>query len=200
MKNIADYETAHFSYDPLTGFITHTRLGRTYTEANHSAGYIVIGLLHKTTNKQSSMKAHRLAWYLHYGTEPALIDHQDGNRINNKISNLISTTTKGNMQNLKRYKNATYLPCVKKTHGGKFEAQTSSIRTGTQLYFGTYHTELDAHYTATYYKQVHYALYNGNDLTDINGLPHPYFTGQLATIMQSINDTSGNPALNYMHK
>lgn len=46
-------------------------------------GYIVISIGYKR------YKAHRLAWYLHYGRWPKFqIDHIDRNKQNNKINNL----------------------------------------------------------------------------------------------------------------
>ena len=199
MKNIADYDLTNLSYDSITGFITNTKTKKVYT-TNHPTGYIQIGLQHKTTKKQTIMRAHRIAYYLHHGFEPDVIDHANGVKDDNRIVNLVSTTQKGNLQNLRRYKNSTYLVGVMKLSSGNFTAQGQSIRTGNRTNFGTYHTELSAHYVYTFYKQTHYALYNGNDLTDINGLTHPYFTGQLANIVATITDTSGKPALIHMNK
>lgn len=49
--------------------------------------------------------AHRVAWALHYGEWPSLdIDHQDGDRSNNRISNLRLVTHQQNMQNKKIYR------------------------------------------------------------------------------------------------
>lgn len=146
------------------------------------------------------MSAHRIAYFLHHGSEPVIIDHANGQRDDNRIVNLTSTTSKGNNQNLRRYKNSTYLVGAKREPSGNFMARGYSIRTGDLTTFGAYHTELSAHYVSTFYKQTHYALYNGNDLTDINGSPHPYHTGQLANIVSTITDTKGNSALNYMSR
>lgn len=199
MKLISDYDTSTLSYDPVTGFITNTKTGTVYVK-NHSTGYIQIGVRHKTTNKPTPLWAHRVAYYLHYGSEPEVIDHANTIRDDNRITNLISTMHKGNNQNKTRYKNSTYLVGAVKTRNSNFEAQGRSIRTGNKTNFGTYHSEIDAHFVGVYYKQTHYALYNGNDLTDINGLPHPYFQGTLPSIVATITDTKGNSALNYMSK
>ena len=50
-------------------------------------------------------KAHRLAWLMEYGQMPPDdIDHIDGNRSNNAISNLRLATRAENMQNLSKPK------------------------------------------------------------------------------------------------
>lgn len=46
--------------------------------------------------------ASRLAWFYVHGEWPEIIDHEDGNKLNNAISNLRNTTRQGNQQNLKR--------------------------------------------------------------------------------------------------
>lgn len=63
---------------------------------------------------------HRLAWYYHYGTEPiGIIDHIDGDKTNNKISNLRPSTYSLNSQNLKGPKknNSTGFLGVSFEHG-----------------------------------------------------------------------------------
>lgn len=198
---IADFDLSNLSYDPLTGLITNTKTKKVYDKSNDGInGYINIRLRNLITNKLDNLKVHRIAYYIYHGAEPNHIDHQNGNRIDNRIVNLISCTNATNMQNKKRYKNNTYLPCVVKKSNGNFQARGYSVRIGGKISYGTYATELDAHYTATFYKSIHYANYKGADLPDINGLPHPYFTGTLPNIVSAIYDTSGNSALTHMSK
>lgn len=46
------------------------------------------------------MTAHRVAWSLmHGGDEPDMIDHIDGNKLNNRISNLRAATRGDNLAN-----------------------------------------------------------------------------------------------------
>lgn len=47
-------------------------------------------------------KAHRIIWFLHYGSFPSqYIDHLDGNKLNNKIDNLRDVTIQENAKNTK---------------------------------------------------------------------------------------------------
>ena len=59
-------------------------------------GYLVIGI------DQKRYQAHRLAWlYMHGVMPPDLIDHIDGDRLNNRIANLRLATMSENLQNRK---------------------------------------------------------------------------------------------------
>ncbi len=59
-------------------------------------GYILI-----TINRKKYL-AHRLAWFMEYREFPnGQIDHINGNRIDNRISNLRVVTTSENQQNLR---------------------------------------------------------------------------------------------------
>lgn len=44
---------------------------------------------------------HRLVWMMHYGEPPEMIDHIDGDPLNNRIENLRPVTTSDNMRNSK---------------------------------------------------------------------------------------------------
>lgn len=81
--------SSYFSYDPLTGIVTwkckngKMRPGDIAGYKSLKDGYIRIGF------KGKKYLAHRLAWFLYYDIWPTLlIDHIDGNRSNNCISNL----------------------------------------------------------------------------------------------------------------
>jgi len=91
-------------YDPSTGMFSH-RIARgrykhikpgTIVGSRHSEGYIVIDVDRKT------YFAHRLAWLYLHGEHPSEdIDHVNGDRADNRASNIRAATRSENMQNLR---------------------------------------------------------------------------------------------------
>ena len=107
---------------------------------NHTHGYIEIGL------DGVSYRAHHLAWLFVYGEIPdLLIDHIDGNRANNRISNLRLATQAQNLQNLRksRGKYTILLGVTYHKQAGKWLAQ---IRVnGRNKSLGLFDSAEDAH-------------------------------------------------------
>lgn len=128
----------HLSYNPASGLFTRvyskTRKDLVGKIAGAKAvnGYIVIRL------KNKDLLAHRLAWIFTYGEIPdgIFIDHIDGDRSNNAISNLRLCTNNENMQNIKKSHkdNSTGLLGVTK-HGNGFLAQISLMGKKTSRWF-----------------------------------------------------------------
>lgn len=80
------------------------------TSVRKHSGYCYGKLNSKRHGKIFQLKAHRIAWALHYGEWPdpeSYIDHIDGDRSNNKIENLREVTPHENAKNKKRPKNNT---------------------------------------------------------------------------------------------
>ena len=99
-----------------------------------SNGYLSVTVLGKR------YLAHRLAWELSYGTPaPALIDHVNGDKLDNKISNLRELGKSGNAQNQKKAmaNNALGVLGVCK-HKGKFQASIEVD--GKSKYLGLFTT------------------------------------------------------------
>jgi hypothetical protein len=99
----------YLQYDPETGVIiwikpTSTKIKNGQVAGSKDAyGYLVIHVQGK------NYKAHRLAWYLHYGKWPTnQIDHINGIRADNKISNLRNVTNQQNQLNRKGHRDKTY--------------------------------------------------------------------------------------------
>ena len=80
-----------FAYDPGTGIVSN-RIDRGIAKAGNPAGTIKKGYLY-ISYKGNDWAAHRIAWALHHGADPGtdvLIDHDDRNRSNNRINNLVA--------------------------------------------------------------------------------------------------------------
>ena len=93
-------------YDYKTGVFSRWIEGKKeYKEAGsiNPKGYRMISVTIDGIKK--TLKAHRIAWYYYYGELPNLIDHIDGDKLNNSIFNLRSCTNQQNQQNKGIFKN-----------------------------------------------------------------------------------------------
>lgn len=133
-------------YDPLTG-IFHWRVSPAkQIKAGYQAGYlnsngyITIRLIGKTH------KAHRLAWLYIYGVWPNIIDHINGEKSDNRLSNLRDGSQQENCQNERQARSTNRIGLLgvslhKKT--GKFKAQIAAL--GVNHYLGLFLTPQEAH-------------------------------------------------------
>jgi hypothetical protein len=134
-------------YEPGTGkffwLVARPRKTRAGDPAGHlnKAGYIEIRYNHIT------YQAHRIAWYLHTGEDPAAlqIDHVNGDPADNRIANLRPATPAQNAKNIRKRKGTTskYKGVTWRQKIGKWETQIKID--GKSMYLGCYADELDAH-------------------------------------------------------
>lgn len=89
-NDIFDYKDGHLFWK--TGELAGTP---------HSMGYLQI------TFKGNLYVVHRVIWEMHHGPIPKgfIIDHDDRNKLNNKIDNLVLKTYQGNQRNRSKGKN-----------------------------------------------------------------------------------------------
>lgn len=88
------------SYDPESGEFTWTVRSSRRTKVGSPAGSVYPCGRRYISYKGSAYQAHRIAWKIHYGEEPpALIDHEDQDPLNNRISNLRKATRSVNAMN-----------------------------------------------------------------------------------------------------
>jgi hypothetical protein len=104
--------------------------------------------------------AHRIAWLYVYGEHPSnLIDHIDGNKKNNAISNLRVVTFSENIQNQKRAMPHNTCGLL----GVTFEKQTKKYKAsiniggGNSKTLGRFNTAEEAHQVYLNAKRVHHA-------------------------------------------
>lgn len=139
-------------YDPETGlfrwridFGPKIMAGRLAGSLSKSRGYICIGI-----NKRPYM-AHRLAWLYVHGEWPReYIDHIDGDRANNRLSNLREATHVENQQNRKicRTNTSGLKGIAFDRNRGKWTAQITV--NGKRVSLGRFNDPMEAHaaYTA----------------------------------------------------
>jgi hypothetical protein len=87
-------------------------------------------------------KVHRLVWLWHKGQFPnGMIDHANGNKLDNRIENLREATTAENVMN--RLRGGDLSTGVSSDSNGKFKARIQTAD-GVKVYLGTFNTEIEA--------------------------------------------------------
>jgi len=152
-KEDEDYIRENLRYDPETGHLWWTkpseskqgrrRLDKPTGTVHKRHGYVVfnIGL----SEGRVLCRAHRIAWFLHYGSWPKdMLDHINGIRNDNKIENLRAATPKENDRNRKSYKE-----CSSKYKGVSWDKRCQKWRSYIkfnlrQKHLGIYTSEEEA--------------------------------------------------------
>lgn len=136
-------------YDPETGQFFKKKTGKEIGPGNKSR-YLTIRI-----GDNKPYYAHRLAWLYVYGSVPGQIDHINGDRRDNRISNLRLCTQSQNMMNTPRQSNnKTGYRGVRLRSTGKYEASISVG--GKKIHLGTFEAAIDA---AAEYKKASETLY-----------------------------------------
>ena len=100
-------------------------------------GYRVVGV----GGKQRYI--HRIIYALHYGVLPAIIDHINGDKADNHISNLREASHSMNMQNMRPRNRDLPMGVRRRRHSPNYIAQITVA--GKTRYLGTYPTPDEAH-------------------------------------------------------
>jgi hypothetical protein len=136
------------SYDPVTGVFIWRKDRPCQVRCGTIAGRLTDRGYRQIMVNRTRYAAHRLAWFYFYGMWPKeQIDHRDGNKDNNAISNLREATNGQNNANGRKYRNYADLPKgVTKVSGKISKPYRGQIRAGgKQFHLGYFATAEDAH-------------------------------------------------------
>lgn len=139
-----------FDYDPETGIFRWKRRperGGMFRKVGDIAGSVQKDINRRVLWLQGRrMYAARAAYVMIHGDIPkeALVDHADGDTLNDRIANLrLASSTQNNWNRLQRDGSLRMLG-VSKGERGRFKARIH-LPTGEKLNLGTWETEAEAH-------------------------------------------------------
>ena len=127
------------SYDPDTGVLRWrvNRRGYRGIKAGDEAGTVDRKGYRSIRVCQVALRASRIAWALHHGRWPRkLIDHRDGDRLNNRIDNLREASVSQNGMNSKRRVDSTTGVKGVRRMQGRWQARIVVAR--KTIHLGTY--------------------------------------------------------------
>lgn len=136
-----------FDYDPETGEL-RWKVARRDSWQGRAAGTLKNNGYRYVKIDRRAYRAHRLVWLHWYGVWPEdQIDHTNGNRQDNRLSNLRSAAQSENQQNQRRASSnnrSTGLLGVSRP-SGRSKYQAWIMAQGRNRYLGTFGTPEEAH-------------------------------------------------------
>jgi hypothetical protein len=134
--------TKIFHYDPTTGIIRWINSKRAHFNGKES-GYINNKGYRMVEYDNQVYSAHRLAWFLYYGNFPSKeIDHINGIKTDNRITNLREVSTRENCQNRRRNINGKLPGAFYSKKDNRWYAQIKI--NGKSTHLGIFSTESEA--------------------------------------------------------
>lgn len=137
-------------YDHETGKLSR-RCSGMEAGCTHSNGYVYVSICGKP------FMAHRIAWVIFFGEEPkSELDHINGNKADNRISNLREASHSENLANRKAQKNnmTGFKGVSYHKHSGRFMAR--AVKNGKTFNLGYFNTADEAHEA---YKKIALSLH-----------------------------------------
>ncbi|MEI8286881.1 MAG: HNH endonuclease [Actinomycetes bacterium] len=105
-EQILTQEQLHEVFDYIDGHLYWKKKIAKNIVVGSKAGWLSGAKNYDLMYQNKTYKIHRLIFAWHYGYFPKIIDHIDGNPLNNKINNLREATHSQNLQNSKLRKDS----------------------------------------------------------------------------------------------
>ncbi len=115
------------------------------SSAGEEAGSTCLDGYRRIKIDKKEFKAHRVCWALYYGEWPTkYLDHIDGNRSNNIISNLREVDSRGNNSNRVSHRSGKILGAQRKLRKGKLLWESYIYINRKNVYLGIFKTPEEA--------------------------------------------------------
>lgn len=128
-------------YEREQGILTWkpTAYGKTKNKkiTNIELGYLTVGINFK------KYKVHRLIYFLETNTWPEMVDHINGNKLDNRIVNLRASDKRKNQQNQYKHREGKLVGATYRKSTGKWRALIKLNKKNYEI--GTYNTAEEAH-------------------------------------------------------
>ena len=158
MSLTSDVLNELFNYDPETGSLTRAVRRRGCVQGAE-VGHVFEDTCTKYRRTQLNGKHYLLIWIMVNGHIPAnkVIDHKDGDGLNNRLDNLRCVSVAGNSRNRRRNNRSKFAATGITLVNGRY--RVTGHKDGKAVALGTYHTERDA-----YLAKKHWEVKNGYTL------------------------------------
>lgn len=146
-KELVKLISSSLSYDSQSGDICWKQANSNRIKIGDKAGYVDKDKRISIRFRNKLYKAHRLIWLLAHGKWPdGVIDHIDGNPLNNRLSNLRDVPQSVNTHNHRKARSnntSGLLGVCRRDDIGKFQAKIQVM--GKVIFLGTFMTADEAH-------------------------------------------------------
>lgn len=137
-----------FNYNDVTGILYNKTTRASNSIKGSKVGTLINTGYLKTSINNNEYLVHRLIWFLNYGYFPEQIDHINGNRLDNRLSNLRESNDKLNQENIRSAQSnnkSGFLGVFNRLYKGKQRYVSKIMINGKSKWIGSFDTPEEAH-------------------------------------------------------